>query len=157
MKKIWAPWRSKFIYSRKRKGCIFCIADKSKDNDDHFVIKKTKLSFMMLNIFPYNNGHIMIAPKAHKGDLKALSGNELKDLMILLRDATALLDKTLKPHGYNIGINLGKKAGAGFPGHLHIHIVPRWEGDTNFMPVVAETKIISESLHSLYKRLKNNA
>jgi ATP adenylyltransferase len=155
MKKIWAPWRSKFIYNRKRKGCIFCKAANAKKPKDCFVLEKTRSSFMMLNTFPYNNGHIMVSPKAHMASLTDLSANELTDLMLLLNRAIRLLDKTLKPHGYNIGINLGKTAGAGYPGHVHIHLVPRWEGDTNFMPIFSETKIMSESLNSLYKRLMN--
>ena len=154
MKKIWAPWRSQFIYSRKRKGCIFCQGKNAKDDKKHFILERTELSFSMLNIFPYNNGHIMIAPKRHKASMKELNTDELTDLMLLLKKTLKALDKVLKPEGYNIGINEGKIAGAGFPGHVHIHIVPRWSGDTNFMPVLSHTKIISESLDSLYQRLK---
>jgi len=157
MKKLWAPWRSKFIYDRKRKGCIFCLARDSKDKKKHFVVATTRSSFAMLNIYPYNNGHIMVAPKKHKPSLVKLTKNELTDLMLLTNKMTGLLDKILKPHGYNIGLNIGKIAGAGFPGHVHIHIVPRWDGDTNFMPVLTETKVISESLESLYERLVKNA
>jgi ATP adenylyltransferase len=154
MKKIWAPWRSQFIYSRKRKGCIFCQGRDARDDKKHFVLKRTELSFSMLNIFPYNNGHIMIAPKRHKASIKDLKPDELTDLMLLLKKTLKSLDKLLKPEGYNIGINEGRIAGAGFPGHVHIHIVPRWSGDTNFMPVLSHTKIVSESLDSLYQRLK---
>jgi len=157
MKKIWAPWRSEFIYTRKRKGCIFCEArDSKKKGPDGFVVKRKRSCFSMLNIYPYNNGHIMIAPNRHKSSLEKLTGPELRDLMLLLNETTGLLDKVLKPDGYNVGINLGKIAGAGYPGHVHIHIVPRWEGDTNFMPVLSDTKVISESLDSLYKRLIKN-
>lgn len=109
----------------------------------------------MLNLYPYNNGHLMVAPKRHKSALGDLRVEELTDLMLLLNQTTELIGKALKPDGYNIGINMGKVAGAGYPGHLHIHIVPRWAGDTNFMPVIANTKIISESLDALYKRLKS--
>ena len=153
MKKIWAPWRSKFIYQRKRKGCIFCKARDSNAPKENFVIKKTKHSFSMLNIYPYNNGHVMVSPKRHKPSLDKLTPGELKDLMLLLNQTTKLLDKALKPDGYNIGINIGKISGAGYPGHVHIHIVPRWQGDTNFMPLFSETKVISESLDALYRRL----
>lgn len=158
MKKIWAPWRSEFLYNRKQRGCIFCAARDAKNKGaDAYLIKKSRFSFSMLNIYPYNNGHIMIAPKRHKSSLTQLTAAELKDLMLLLNETTGLLDKILKPHGYNIGINLGRVAGAGYPGHVHIHIVPRWEGDTNFMPVFSDTKIVSESLDSLYKRLIKHA
>jgi ATP adenylyltransferase len=153
MKKIWAPWRSHFIYDRKKKGCIFCTARDRKETKKYFVIKRTKLSLAMLNIYPYNTGHIMVAPLRHKGRLTELTVQELEDMMLLLNNMTKLIDKTLKPHGYNIGVNIGAVSGAGFPGHVHIHIVPRWKGDTNFMPVLSSTRVISESLDSLYDRL----
>ncbi len=157
MKTIWAPWRSKFIYTRKRRGCIFCRARDARDTAKHFVIQKTRHSFSMLNLYPYNNGHIMVVPKRHKGSLEDLSAAELSDMMSLLNKTTGLLTKMLKPKGYNIGINIGKVSGAGFPGHVHIHVVPRWEGDTNFMPVFSDNKIISESLSALYERLIKHA
>ncbi len=155
MKKIWAPWRSKFIYQRKRKGCIFCKAAKAKNDKKSFVIERSKFSFSMLNIYPYNNGHLMVAPYRHKGSLLDFSQDELSDLMLLAKKSLRLIDKVLAPDDYNLGFNIGKVAGAGFSGHLHMHIVPRWQGDTNFMPVLTETKVISESLNSLYRRLKS--
>jgi len=157
MKNIWAPWRSKFIYDRKRKGCIFCMAKDTKSPKKSFVIKKTKHAFSMLNIYPYNNGHIMVSPKRHVSSLEKLSSDELQDIMELVNESTKVLTKALKPDGYNIGANIGKIAGAGFPGHVHIHIVPRFSGDTNFMPVLNHTKVISESLEALYDRLKKYA
>jgi ATP adenylyltransferase len=153
MKKIWAPWRSKFIYLRKREGCIFCKARDAKNTKKHFVLKKSRFSFAMLNIYPYNNAHLMVAPKRHTRSLELLEEKELLDLMMLVNEMTRLLERCLKPDGYNIGINIGKVAGAGYPGHVHVHIVPRWQGDTNFMPVLADTKVMSESLDGLYKRL----
>ncbi|UCH12487.1 MAG: HIT domain-containing protein [Candidatus Omnitrophota bacterium] len=155
MKKIWAPWRSKYIYLRKRKGCIFCKAAKVKKDEKHFVVERTPLCFSMLNIYPYNNGHLMVAPYRHKTSLIDFSQDELCDLIILVKKSLRLIDKVLKPDGYNLGFNIGKIAGAGFAGHLHMHIVPRWQGDTNFMPVLTQTKIMSESLDSLYRRLKS--
>ena len=154
MKKLWAPWRSKFIYNRKKKGCIFCRAAKAKNDKSHFVVERSKLSFSVLNIYPYNNGHLMIAPYRHKGSITDLTQGEIADLMKLSQKSVRLLNKLLKPHGYNMGFNIGKVSGAGFPGHIHMHIVPRWEGDTNFMPILSKTKIVSESLNSLYRRLK---
>jgi len=151
MDKIWAPWRSKFVTKRHKKGCIFCIANK-KDKDN-FIIRRSKRSFAMLNIYPYNNGHVMVSPYRHVRDIKGLNDKELLDIMKLLSDIQSLLQKKLKPHGFNIGINTGKVAGAGYAGHLHIHIVPRWNGDTNFMPVTGNTKIISQSLEELYSLL----
>jgi len=108
----------------------------------------------MLNLYPYNNGHVMVSPYRHVKSLELLSESELLDLMSLVNSTKVLLDKKLKPHGYNIGLNIGKIAGAGFAGHVHIHIVPRWTGDTNFMPLIAGTKIISESLDAMYGLLK---
>jgi len=155
MKKIWAPWRSILIYDRKSKGCIFCKAAKSKADKKHFVLERSKFCFSILNIYPYNNGHIMIVPYRHKGSLSDFNKEELTDLMLLTQKTTALLKRMLKPDGFNVGFNIGKLSGAGFPGHIHVHIVPRWLGDTNFMPVLTQTKVISESLNSLYRRLKS--
>lgn len=107
----------------------------------------------MLNIYPYNNGHITVSPFRHTRDLKGLNDSELMDIIKLARDMQDLLEKKLKPHGFNIGINTGKVAGAGYKGHLHIHIVPRWKGDSNFMPVIAGTKVMPQSLGELYKLL----
>lgn len=157
MDKIWAPWRNKFIAIRKIKGCIFCTKSKAgrgRFQTVPYIIKKSEHSFAILNIYPYNNGHIMVAPLRHVKDLKGLNDAELLDIIKLTRDMQALLEKKLKPHGFNIGINTGKVAGAGYKGHLHIHIVPRWEGDNNFMPVIADTKVVPQALKELYKTLK---
>lgn len=153
MDKLWAPWRIKYITGRKSKKCVFCAQDKNRAKG--CVIFKTKYSVCLMNIFPYNNGHLMAAPLRHTKDLNSLRQEEIIDLFACLNKAKSLLDKVMKPDGYNIGINISRAAGAGITGHLHIHIVPRWVGDTNFMPVIHNTKIISESLHELYKRLKN--
>ena len=155
MNKLWAPWRSKYIYLRQNKKCIFCGNKTSDHRHDgkRYIISRTKYSFSMLNLYPYNNGHIMVAPFRHVKDLNALTDAELVDLMKLVRRSAAILNKKLKPHGFNIGLNIGHIAGAGFAGHVHVHVVPRWAGDTNFMPVVADTKIVSESLDAMYKLL----
>lgn len=154
MDKLWAPWRSKYIYLRKRKGCIFCVNAKEKHDRNHYVIARSKHAFAMLNIYPYNTGHVMVAPYRHVGGLDRLSDAELLDVMKLVNETKVTIDKRLKPHGYNIGANYGKVGGAGFAGHVHIHIVPRWAGDTNFMPIVGQTKIVSESLDAVFKALK---
>jgi ATP adenylyltransferase len=142
--RLWAPWRSKYIYSRKDKKCIFCAPKK-------YILEKTKYSFSMLNLYPYNNGHVMVSPLRHVKSLEYLKAEELKDLMDLVVKTKKILDKKIKPHGYNIGLNIGRAGGAGFAGHVHIHIVPRWIGDTNFMPTTSGTKVISESLDMMYK------
>jgi len=153
MDKLWAPWRSKFIYLRKQKRCIFCGVKNSNDKN-RYIIDRSKFSFSMLNIYPYNNGHLMVSPYRHVKSLDALSADELADMMALVNKTTKKLDKKLAPHGYNIGINIGKVAGAGFAGHVHIHIVPRWNGDTNFIPVIGDTKVVSESLDAMFKLLR---
>ena len=153
MDKLWAPWRSKYLYLRKRKGCIFCGNRNPKSGSNH-ILEVTKYSFSMLNLYPYNNGHVMVSPLRHVKSLEKLSEAELIDCFRLVNKIKTLIDKKLKPHGYNIGLNLGKIGGAGFAGHVHIHIVPRWTGDTNFMPVISGTKIVSESLDAMYKLLK---
>jgi ATP adenylyltransferase len=158
MDKLWAPWRINYVQGKKTKGCIFCAAAKApqkKSASAGQVVFRTKHSMCMLNIFPYNNGHLMIAPLLHAKNLSKLNDVELLDLLRSVEKARLLLDKTLKPEGYNIGINMSAVAGAGIPGHLHVHIVPRWKGDTNFMPVLGNTKIISQSLTQLHKLLRH--
>ena len=159
MDRLWAPWRIKYIKAsatniggKRRKKCIFCEGIKFKDRN--YVVFKGKHAFSMLNIFPYNNGHIMVSPLRHVRELSQLKEAEVLDLFKTLNKAKKLLDKVLKPDGYNIGINISANAGAGITGHLHIHLVPRWKGDTNFMPVLYNTKAISQSLGELYKQLR---
>lgn len=154
MDKLWAPWRIRYIRGHKKKKCIFCQAKKSKEKLN-YVVLKTRYSISVMNIFPYNNGHLMVSPVRHVGELSRLKDFEVLDLFKTLAQTKKLLDRVLKPDGYNIGINISEVAGAGIPGHLHIHIVPRWKGDTNFMPVLADTKIISQSLNELYKQLRH--
>jgi ATP adenylyltransferase len=154
MDRLWAPWRINYIHNNdKFKGCIFCRAKKTKA--DPRVIFKTKSSICMLNIYPYNNGHLLISPLRHIGDIDLLRPEEVLDLFESLKRAKSLLQKVLKPQGYNLGFNLGRPAGAGITGHLHLHLVPRWSGDTNFMPVMGNARVISQSLDDLAKRLKN--
>ena len=154
MDRLWAPWRINYISRKtKGKGCVFCRAKKGKSKER--VIFKTRLSIAMLNIYPYNNGHMLISPLRHIRDISGMKEDEILDLFKCLNQAKKLLQKVLRPQGYNIGLNLTRAAGAGIAGHLHLHIVPRWIGDTNFMPVVSGTKIISQSLDELAKRLKN--
>ncbi|MFH1888901.1 MAG: HIT domain-containing protein [Candidatus Omnitrophota bacterium] len=152
IKRLWAPWRIKYIKSKKQKGCIFCKSLRAKGGD--YVVLKNKYSFALLNIFPYNNGHVLVSPVRHIRDLSQLKDTEVMDLFGTLKKTKRLLDKVLKPDGYNIGINTSKSAGAGETGHMHIHIVPRWKGDTNFITTLSETKIISQSLDELYKQLR---
>lgn len=152
MDRLWAPWRIRYIKAKKQKGCIFCRGLKAKGRN--YVVFKSEYSFAMLNIFPYNNGHIMVSPVRHIRDLSQLKDEEALDLLRAVDKAKKLLDRTLEPDGYNIGMNSSRSAGAGEAGHMHIHIVPRWMGDTNFISTVSGTKVISQSLDELYKQLK---
>lgn len=156
MDKLWAPWRSKYLYLRKHKKCIFC-GNASSHPKTKYLIRRSLHSFSMLNLYPYNNGHVMIAPYRHVKSLEHLTDAELVDLMKLVNKTKVAIDKKLKPHGYNIGLNIGRVGGAGFAGHVHIHVVPRWVGDTNFMPITANTKVVSESLEAMEKLLKKNS
>ncbi|MDO8525873.1 MAG: HIT domain-containing protein [Candidatus Omnitrophota bacterium] len=153
MNKLWAPWRGRYVYLRKNKKCIFC-GNKADRGGANYLIYKSKHSFSMLNLYPYNNGHVMVAPYRHVKSLELLTDSELFDLMKLVNKTKVKIDKLLSPHGFNIGLNIGKVGGAGFTGHVHIHVVPRWVGDTNFMPVTGNTRIMSESLDAMRKLLR---
>lgn len=154
MDQLWAPWRLSYITAPKRPGaddsCFLCQGLAEQDDGRNLIALRTPTSVVMLNRFPYNNGHLLVAPRAHKGKLEELDTTELLETMQTLRRMVAILDDLLHPDGYNIGLNLGRVAGAGLPGHLHWHIVPRWHGDTNFMPVLGDVKVISQSLASLW-------
>ncbi|MHC4182710.1 MAG: HIT family protein [Planctomycetota bacterium] len=141
--------------SKKEENCFFCEAIKDNQDRKNLVLYRGKECFCILNKYPYNNGHLMIAPKTHKDDLSKLNDSEMLELLTLSRDMKSILTKKLKPEGFNLGINFGKFAGAGVEGHIHVHLVPRWKGDTNFMPVIAETKVIPQSLDDLYLELKD--
>lgn len=149
---LWAPWRIDFVRKPKSKKCFLC--ELSKKNNAKFLLWKGNYSMIVMNIYPYNNGHLMVAPIRHKKDFEDISKDEILEIYDAIKIASKVLKKVLKPDGFNIGINLGKCAGAGLPGHLHIHIVPRWNGDTNFMPVISSTKVIPQSLEQLSQILK---
>jgi len=154
MDKLWAPWRTGYITKvSSMKGCIFCSKPKSRNDRKNYIFSRTRHSFSILNLYPYNNGHMMIVPYRHVDSLTKLNKEEIADLIDLLNRTQELLSDTMNPDGFNIGINVGRAAGAGVKDHVHIHIVPRWVGDVNFMPVSASMKVISESLGALYGRL----
>jgi ATP adenylyltransferase len=158
MEKLWSPWRSQYIDSfkseEKKSECIFCEAgSKDADDLDNLVVRKSKLTFTLLNLYPYNNGHLMVVPYRHIGELSELQDDETTELMNELIIAQHALNETLKPQGFNIGANLGRSSGAGLADHLHFHIVPRWNGDTNFMPVLGEVKVISQDLRETKVKL----
>lgn len=155
MEKLWAPWRMEYILDSKESGdeCIFCDLPRQKNDEQNYIVFRSKLSFVMLNKFPYNNGHIMVIPYKHESDYTALDKDILADMQQLIQKSLIALKNCMEPHGYNVGLNLGRTAGAGIDAHLHYHIVPRWNGDTNFMPVISDTKVISESLEKSWQKL----
>jgi ATP adenylyltransferase len=159
MRTLWAPWRAEYIYcaggqnSVSRRHCLFCNLLKSKDDAANLILYRGRHAFVVMNRFPYNNGHLMVAPNRHTANLETFSAAESTELFRLVQRSLAALRRALKPQGFNVGANLGRVAGAGVAGHVHIHIVPRWLGDVNFMPLLSETKVISEHLTETYDRL----
>ncbi len=155
--RIWAPWRAQYIREAsqedEKSSCFLCRGLSATDDRGNLLAWRRPHSIVVLNRFPYNNGHLLVAPRLHRGRLDELSGPELFEPIETVQRMVGVLDRMLRPHGYNIGLNMGKAAGAGLPGHLHWHIVPRWDGDTNFMPVLGQTKVLVESLHEFYDRL----
>lgn len=153
---LWAPWRIKYIQGLSKPGsCFICDYLKTPDSDrDNFVLWRTEKSVVVLNRFPYNNGHLLIAPIRHIADLEGADEAELLEITKLIRETQKALSLAIRPHGFNIGMNFGRCAGAGLPEHMHVHVVPRWDGDTNFMSVCSDTKVISQSLEELFKELK---
>ncbi|WP_347490320.1 HIT family protein [Desulfoscipio sp. XC116] len=156
MDRLWAPWRGVYIGKEHDAECIFCEklnAGVDKDRENYVLYRGDKV-FVILNIYPYNNGHLLVAPKRHVGDIEALTVDEMQELFTVTQRMVGMQRGAFNPDGFNVGINLGKIAGAGIPGHLHIHIVPRWGGDTNFMPVLGDVRVISEALETTYTKLK---
>jgi ATP adenylyltransferase len=155
VKQLWAPWRMVYIdQGGKDGGCIFCAKNLQEQPREALVLTETKHSLVMLNKYPYNNGHLLLAPKRHENKLDDLPQDEHADLQETLRRSVAIVRTVLNPGGINLGMNLGKCAGAGVEDHLHWHLVPRWEGDTNFMPVIGETRVMPQHLLDSYDRLK---
>ena len=155
-KNLWAPWRSKYVQGLNEKSdCFICHnLENPQDDDKNLVLWRTEKSIAILNRFPYNNGHLLIAPARHIGELAKTNEEELLEMFKLIRESQKALSLAIKPHGFNVGMNFGRGGGAGLPGHLHIHVVPRWDGDTNFMNVCSDTDIISQSLIELLELLK---
>ncbi|MCX6828629.1 MAG: HIT domain-containing protein [candidate division Zixibacteria bacterium] len=151
---IWAPWRSEYILGPKEKGCIFCNRIKRKSDVKDLIVHRGKKVFVILNRFPYNSGHVMVVPYRHIGSLNHLTGDEAREFFELTRQTVEVIKKTLHPHSFNLGMNLGKGSGAGVPSHLHMHIVPRWSEDTSFMPVIGKTRVVSFDLGMIYRMLK---
>jgi ATP adenylyltransferase len=154
MDRLWAPWRLAYAAAKPAApGCFLCRGPAEADDRANLVVWRTELSSVILNRFPYNNGHLLVSPRAHKARLDELTDAETLDLQRELSRMIGRLQRLVSPDGFNVGLNLGAAAGAGVPGHLHWHVVPRWNGDTNFMPVLTDTKVIVQSLDSLWEML----
>lgn len=135
-------------------GCIFCLKPKANNDREHLILQRGKHCFVIMNLYPYNNGHLMVVPYRHVSTLQELDSSELSELMELAKLCESVMQKVYQPHGFNLGMNLGKAGGAGIESHLHLHIVPRWNGDSNFMTVIGNTRVVPESFHRAYSNLK---
>ena len=156
MEHLWAPWRMEYILMPKPEGCILCHKQAEGKDGANFILLRGKANFVMMNLFPYNPGHLMVVPYRHTPELADLGQKELLEHFELVRGMVSLLKKSLGAKGFNIGLNLGEVAGAGVAEHLHTHVVPRWLGDTNYMPVTAGTKVIPQAVAATYETLKQN-
>jgi ATP adenylyltransferase len=156
VERLWSPWRAEYIQRSHDdpEECLFCALPAKGDDEAAMILHRGERAFVTMNAFPYNPGHVMVAPFRHVGDLEQLQDDELLDTGRLLQAAVRALREEMSPDGYNLGMNLGRVAGAGIPDHLHWHVVPRWNGDTNFMPVVGETRVLPESLEDTYRKLR---
>ncbi len=154
MDRLWAPWRMDYIKSSKENGCIFCKKSKSNCDRENLVLFRGKETFVLMNLYPYSNGHLMISPYKHTSDTNDLSELGNQEIMKIANDSITILKKTLGADGFNFGANIGKAGGAGIEEHIHYHIVPRWIGDTNFMPIIGDTKVMVESLKDSWDNMK---
>ena len=158
MKHLWAPWRMEYIENeidKPGKKCIFCEFPKANDDEKYLIPFRSEKCFVILNKFPYNNGHVLVVPYLHSGNYLELPADVLLDLQQTIQKTIQVMKNIMNPHGFNVGMNIGRTAGAGIDEHLHFHIVPRWDGDTNFMPIISETKVVSESLQKTFKKFQN--
>lgn len=154
MDRIWAPWRMSYLKNpKKEKGCIFCLKPRRKNDRENMILHRGRKTFVMMNLYPYSNGHLLVSPYRHLGSLEKLDPSTLLEMMTTVQMAMRALRRVFKPDAFNMGVNQGREAGAGIAAHIHFHIVPRWNGDTNFMPVLAETRVIPENLKSTYETL----
>jgi ATP adenylyltransferase len=161
MKRMWSPWRSQYIASfreppkkRKRGESLFTAAERAGDDDEHLIVWRGKHCFVIMNRYPYNSGHVMVVPFRQTSDIQQLTSAELTEVMETVQRVIRALDAEMGPEAYNFGANIGKASGAGVSDHIHFHVVPRWNGDTNFMPVLSDTKVISQDIRDSLKKLR---
>lgn len=153
MKALWAPWRIDYILGGKEKECIFCVKPKEARDVENLILHRGALNFVIMNLYPYNSGHLMVVPYRHIDKMTDLTPEEGADMMEVVKKCVAVLDARFRPQGYNIGLNQMAAAGAGIDEHIHMHIVPRWHGDTNFMPAIGETKVMPQHIADTYAAL----
>ncbi len=154
MKTLWAPWRMEYILSDKEGGCIFCEKVGEDRDAENLILHRGQYHFIIMNAYPYNNGHLMVVPRRHTSTLAGWSAEERAEFLELADLGVEILKRTMNPDGFNIGINMGECAGAGIASHIHLHIVPRWSGDCNFMPVFADTRVIPEHIQATFEKLR---
>ncbi len=154
MRQIWAPWRIEYIQMEKPEGCILCEKPRQNSDATNYILYRGDKNFVIMNSYPYNSGHLMIVPYRHIANLEELTNEELHEHIEIVSRSVKVLRQVFNPDGFNIGMNVGRIAGAGIDKHIHTHIVPRWEGDTNFMPVLSDTKVINEALAETYRKLQ---
>lgn len=151
---LWAPWRMEYILGEKEEECIFCSKPKADEDRRNLILLRGEHNFVIMNKYPYNNGHLMVVPYRHTADFNSLDTKESLEMMSVISQCMEVIKRAIHPEGFNIGMNLGKSAGAGIDEHIHFHIVPRWAADTNFMPVLGHTKVISEGLRETWDKFK---
>lgn len=151
MERLWSPWRLYYVMGERPAGCVFCELQKSEDGPENLIVRREAAAFLILNRYPYNTGHCMVVPNRHVEDLGALTPDEVSGVWSLVARVSDVLRGPFTAHGVNVGVNLGSASGGSIP-HLHVHLVPRWQGDTNFMPVIGDTKVMVESLEDTYAR-----
>ena len=157
MEHIWSPWRYKYIATADRQeGCVFCRAQEPEKDDENYVVYRGELNFVILNLYPYTSGHLMIVPYEHAASLASVNEATTTEMMSLAKRAQTALESEYRPDGFNIGMNLSRSAGAGVADHLHLHVVPRWTGDANFVSVIGETRALPEDLATTYEKLKKH-
>jgi ATP adenylyltransferase len=154
MDALWAPWRMEYILGDKEEGCIFCRMIQESNDQKNLILLRGKYNFLVMNAYPYNNGHLMVVPYRHTASLSGWEEEEISEFWQMTDLSVNLLRKTMNPNGFNLGINLGEAAGAGVLGHIHLQVVPRWAGDTNFMTILAETRVIPEHIQATYDKLQ---
>jgi len=153
---LWSPWRYAYVSSPPAdQKCILCAISSASEDDKNYVVLRAERNFVVLNRYPYTTGHLMIAPFVHAGSLEEADPRTLEEMMLLARRAEKALRSVYRAEGFNLGLNIGRSAGAGVPGHIHMHALPRWQGDTNFMTTIGETRVLSEDLETTYRRLSD--